>query len=69
MNGGKQRWGGSGGSNKEYYKALYRAKGQGKEAMAEFIRVHGKPPSRSAGTDPGKGKGKGKNKDKHAGPT
>jgi len=59
VNGGKARYGSSGGAHRAYYAGLYRAKGQGKEAMRQYIRLHGPPPASK-----GKGKGKGKDKDK-----
>jgi len=52
VNGGKQRFGSSGGQHREYFAGLYRSKGKGKESMREFIRLHGPPPR--------KGQGKGK---------
>jgi hypothetical protein len=69
VNGGKQRYGNSGGSHREYYAGLFRAKRQGK--MSSYIREHGPPPARKGkgkgkdkGEDKGNGKGKGKGKDK-----
>ena len=43
--GGRERWGNSGGSNRAYYKGYYRAKGQGRGALDEYIQVNGPPPS------------------------
>lgn len=43
--GGYQRWGNSGGANRDYYKAYYRAKGKGKEALKKFVAEVGPPPS------------------------
>ena len=49
MGGGRARWGNSGGSNREYYSGYYRAKGVGRAAVAEYIRIHGAPPSKGGG--------------------
>lgn len=64
VNGGKIRFGNSGGAHRVYYTGLYRAKGLGKQAMAEYIRIHGPPPSRQGGKGIGKGVGKDKGQDK-----
>jgi hypothetical protein len=46
INGGRQRFGSSGGTHREYYKGFYKAKGQGKAALAEYIEWWGEPPSK-----------------------
>ena len=43
-NGGEIRHGNSGGSNRQYYRGYYSAKGRGKAALAEYLRMHGDPP-------------------------
>ena len=45
INGGRNRYGTSGGKNKAYYHAYYAAKGKGKAAVVAFKRTYGKPPS------------------------
>ena len=35
----------SGGVNREYYRGYYRAKGNGKAALAAYTAQHGPPPS------------------------
>ena len=46
VNGGRERWGDPGGSNRDYYAAYYRAKGKGgKAATRAFVEVFGRPPS------------------------
>jgi hypothetical protein len=45
VNGGKPRYGGSGGQHREYYRFFYRAKQHGPAAMASFIEANGPPPS------------------------
>jgi hypothetical protein len=46
IHGGRQRFGSSGGTHREYYQGFYRAKGQGKGALAAYIEWMGPPPSR-----------------------
>jgi hypothetical protein len=46
INGGRQRFGSSGGTHREYYKGFYKAKGQGKEAVAAYVEWMGPPPSK-----------------------
>lgn len=50
--GGRQRFGDSGGANREYYQAFYSAKGKGRTAteraaiVQRFIEANGPPPGR-----------------------
>ena len=46
---GRARYGDRGGRNQPYYAGLYAAKGRGREAMLEYIRIHGPPPSKGQG--------------------
>ena len=46
VNGGRERFGDSGGQNRNYYRAYYTAKGQGEMALQRFLQTHGPPPSR-----------------------
>ena len=43
---GKPRFGNSGGSNREYYRGYYSAKGTGKAALAAYVEQFGPPPSK-----------------------
>jgi hypothetical protein len=44
VNGGRQRFGDSGGQHREYYRLFYRAKKNGEEAFNKFIEDNGHPP-------------------------
>jgi hypothetical protein len=46
---GKERFGDSGGSNREWYRGYYVAKGKGKNAADAFCARFGPPPGRGAG--------------------
>ena len=43
--GGRQRWGSSGGSNREYYRGYYLAKGRGRDALEAYMDIYGPPPT------------------------
>ena len=45
VQGGEQRTGGSGGSERQYYRGYYGAKGQGKAALLRYVRINGPPPT------------------------
>jgi hypothetical protein len=45
-NGGRQRFGSSAGTHREYYAGFYNAKGKGNAAVAAYIEWMGPPPSR-----------------------
>ena len=45
VNGGRERKGISGGSNRDYYKLYYKYKGKGKGKLDWFKKVYGEPPS------------------------
>ena len=49
IGGGRDRTGASGGQNRQYYQGLYKAKGEGRAAMAAYIAKHGKPPGKGGG--------------------
>ena len=46
INGGKARFGNSGGANKKYYQGFYAAKGLGRAELKAFIEQFGPPPTR-----------------------
>ena len=48
-NGGRERSGYSGGSNRVYYKGFYHAKGKGKAAVARYVEAYGEPPAVGTG--------------------
>ena len=48
-NGGRERTGYSGGSNRVYYKGFYHAKGKGKAAVARYVELYGEPPAAGTG--------------------
>ena len=48
-NGGRERSGYSGGSNRVYYKGFYHAKGKGKAAVARYVEAYGEPPAKGTG--------------------
>ena len=56
-NGGKGRWGNSGGENRDWYRGYYIAKGKGKAAVEDYLYWNPKPQKK-----PKEGKGKGSSK-------
>jgi hypothetical protein len=46
INGGRQRFGSSGGTHREWYKGYYQAKGKGKAAVQAYVEWMGEPPSK-----------------------